>query len=732
MTRLLTTALSWFGRSMENPRRPLDPWSQGLSSSLDGSLSAAGVRVNRDKALTCSAFWRGVNLICGTVAKLPLGAYRRMTPGMEYDPRHPASKLLRRRPNEAMTPFAWKWMCMGHILCHGNSYNYIMRRADGQPVELLPLDPEKTYPVRENTELWYVHELGNGEMRKIHPRDMLHLMGHSHNGMEGMSILSKARESLGLAIGMQGFASTFFRNNARPNVVLKHPGRLSPEARKNLRESWERMNAGIDNAHRTAILEEGIEAKELSINAQDAQLLESRQFSLIDVANWLGVPPHKLGSNINVSYSSLEQENQAYLDDSIDPWLVRWEEECEAKLMTSYQQDRDTHCIVYDRFPLVRADLQQRGEYYTKALNGGWMSPDEVRSREGLNPIPSNAGQVYFRPLNLNAIGVDPDGPEGPAVAPGSTLLAVPDLRQEELFDCGTVALQSVASYYNRESTLEPRLEGTTPQEILGELSRIGLASVAKAEMTTADLARFFNAGIPVLCPIQMEDSETAAAGHWVIVIGVGLGQVFIQDPLVGVRMVSEADWLARWFDVDADGNRFDCYGIAVADEMPLIGDPLADVVDETAKEPAEPTTPDEPAQPQPDPVAEQVAEATRAALIASMQRMVRRIGTNARRAATRPGTFLRWLDTIEEDHGQVVADSLRTPLDAFLLARRRNAQPAEPLAQAFCRKISNELLELSGRCKPENFRDAVINHFSLLEKDVSSFFDDLEPGVIA
>jgi len=705
---------------MENPRRPLDPWSQGLSDNYDGSLSAAGVRVNRERALTCAAFWRGINLICGTIAKLPLGVYRRVSPGMEYDPRHAASKLLRKRPNEAMTPFAWKWLSMGHVLIHGNSYSYIMRRADGSPSELLPLDPERTFPIRENTDLWYVHELSNGEKRKIHPHDMLHLMNHSHNGLEGYSVLHKARESLGLAIGMQGFASTFFRNNARPNVVLQHPGRLSPEARKNLRESWERMNAGIDNSHRTAILEEGIAAKELSINAQDAQLLESRQFSLIDVANWLGIPPHKLGSNINVSYSSLEQENQAYLDDSIDPWLVRWEEECEAKLLTMCQRDRDTHLVVFDRFPLVRADLQQRGAYYTQALMGGWMSPDEVRSREGLNPIPANAGQVYFRPLNLNAVGVDPDGPDGPAVAPGSTLLPLPDIRQQESYDCGTAALQSVASHFGLESTLEADEQGTTPQQILGELTRIGLASVAKSGLTVPDLARFFNAGIPVLCPIQVGEPEETNSGHWVVVVGVGLGQVFVQDPSSGVRMIAESDWLARWFDLDRDGNRFESYGIAVSDDLPLLGDPIGDQTDTADAE--TPTTPTEPAAVPNDPVADQVANATRQALLSALARMVRRIGTNARRAATRPGAFFSWLDTIHQDHGQTVADSVRSSLDAYLLARRADPVPAEQVSQQFCQRISEDLLDLSGKCKPDDFRASVIGHFDSLEKNVSGF----------
>ena len=181
-------------------------------------------------------------------------------------------------------------------------------------------------------------------------------------------------------------------------MLLRHPGKLSPEARKNIRDSWERIYSGLDNAHKTAILEEGLDAVPLTINARDSQLLESKQFSLIDVANILNLPPSRLGANVATSYGSLEQENQNLLDDAIDPWLVAWEEECEAKLLTRRERVKRTHMIAFDRFPLVRADLQQRGEFYTKALASGWMSFDEVRGREGINPMPGGLGRVYARP----------------------------------------------------------------------------------------------------------------------------------------------------------------------------------------------------------------------------------------------------------------------------------------------------------------------------------------------
>ena len=690
-------------RSMENPRRPLDPWSNALGESLDGSLSAAGIRVSREKALTYAAWWRGVSLLCGTVAKLPLGVYRRTGPGAEPEPTHPAYRLLRRQPNEAMTAFVWKHTMQAHVIQHGNGYSYIYRRADGTPIELLPLDPERTYPVRENRTLWYVHELKTGgEARKLPAEDVLHIKGLSFDGLEGYSLLSKARESLGLGLAMSQFASTFFRNSARPNVVLTHPGRLSPEARKNLRESWERMHAGLDNAHRTAILEEGVAASELSINARDSQLLESRSFSLIEIANWLGLPPHKLGASVNVSYKSLEQENQSYLDDAIDPWLVRWEEECESKLLGTYQRDRETHTIAFDRFPLVRADLQQRGTYYVQALSNGWMCADDVRAREGLNPLPDGLGSIYYRPVNLAAVNADPDGVDGPAVAPGSTLLDVPDVRQADDYDCGPAAVQAACSLFGMNPSRADLIQalgtnerqGTRPSAILDYLSRQGLVTTAAGQLEVVDLTRFFSWGQPVLCPVQVaDDGETV--GHWVVVTRTGLGQVFLQDPATGPRMVAEADWLARWRDRDADGVSYERYGIAIGEALPAMAGP-ASGEGEAAGGPSDP-------EPSPDPAvddtgddrAERVRGPLHYLLGETLGRMVRRIGMAARRAAQKPSGFGKWLDTLEAEHSGVMGYVLAPVLQA-LGALDGRTLAADGVAAELVDELRTMLLEAS------------------------------------
>lgn len=710
---LLSRLVGWF-RSLENPRRPLDPWSNALSDSLDGSVSLAGVRVGREKAHSSAGFWRGVHLVSGTIAKLPLGVYRALSPGAEPDPQHPAHRLLRRQPNEAMTPYVWKRLMMAHVLCHGNGYSYVERTQAGAPLALLPLDPERTYPVRRDGRLYYLHELKGGEVRKLDPGDVLHLKGYGFDGLEGYPVLQKARETLGLDLATRGYASTFFRNNARPNVALKHPSRLSPEARRNLRESWERLYSGFENAHRAAILEEGLELQELTINARDSQLLESRQFTLIEIANFLGVPPHKLGAAVNVSYKSLEQENQAYLDDSIDPWLVMWEEECDCKLLGRYQRERQTHAVCFDRFPLVRADLQQRGAYYVQAVANGWMSPDDVRAREGQNPLPAGLGGIYYRPANLLPINGDPDGPDGPGVAPGAELLDVPDLRQEGDYDCGPAATQAVCQFFGvgpatraeyADALDTTSAGGTRPAAILDLLSRTGLATTAKSALEVADLARFFASGHAVLCPVQAGEPVGSSSGHWVIVIGVGLGQVMIHDPAAGRRMVSEENWLAGWHDQDRDGQIYDRYGIAAGREL----------YEPTAAEPTpEPETDPEPPGENGD-RSGAVRQAAVALLTEAVLRMVRRVGTGASRAAAKPGQFLEAVDRFGNDHLATITQALRGPADVLRAAGL--GEPDHALAaRTLLGELREGLLELAGQVRPDGLAAEVGRYFESIE----------------
>lgn len=401
----------WEGRSIEDPSVPLSDWEVALG----GKPTASGVKVGRKTALMYSPVWRAFNLLSGTVAKLPTYVYERTGTGRKRATAHAAYPLLRNKPNGEMTAFVFKQTLMGHALLEGNGLAYIFRRGDASPEELIPLTPEKSFPCRENGRLVYVTELPNGEWRRLLPENVLHLRGIGYDGLTGYRLLDYARESLGVGIAAEQYGGRFFRNNAEPSVVIEHPKTLSKEASARLKAGWNKMHQGLDRSHRAAVLEEGAKVSAFSSSARNAQLMELRGFEVRSVANWFGVPPHKLGDTTKTSYASLEQENQAFLDESLDCWLVNFEEEMRDKLLTEEEKDRDTHYVEFLRNALVRADLKTRAEYYAKALGGQpWETVDEVRGRENLDDLPDGEGKKYVRPLNMTPAGDPVEDPKTP------------------------------------------------------------------------------------------------------------------------------------------------------------------------------------------------------------------------------------------------------------------------------------------------------------------------------
>src|SRR5262245_52331582 len=197
-------------RSLENPRISLnDP---NAWEDLGATSSDSGVRVNERTALGYAAWWRGINLVSRDVGKLPLNVYKRDGKGKVKDIEHPAYRLLRWKPNPYMTSITFKQILMGHVLMRGNGYGYIFRRGDGSPEAILPLMPDRTYPVRENGRLWYVTTItlssGQGaplEQRKLSPEDVLHIKGLGYDGLEGYDVLTYARDSLGLGLAARKF-----------------------------------------------------------------------------------------------------------------------------------------------------------------------------------------------------------------------------------------------------------------------------------------------------------------------------------------------------------------------------------------------------------------------------------------------------------------------------------------------------------------------------------------------
>ncbi|MFO0863535.1 MAG: phage portal protein [Gemmataceae bacterium] len=363
--------------------------------------ASSGVSVTTETALAYGPWFRGVQLISGKVAKGRMAVMRRQGKSKYIDEKHPANKLVAAKPNPNMTAFHFWKLMTAHVLTAGNGYAWIKRDAMFKPIALVPLDPQQTTPVLVDGELWYTNTQ-DGTVQWIRPYDILHFKGLSYDGLVGYSVIAKARESLGLGMGARQYATVFFKNGGRPSVVLTFPGNVQDNKKKEIIESWERMHGGLDGAHTTAALDMGADVKELSFSAADSQLIETRRFSIAEVANFLGAPPHKLGDSTRQGYASLEQENLSFDSDTISPIQAEMEQEVYDKLLTEDEKDSGQYVCEWALDFFRWLDTNTKSNLVRMATGGAAvMTVNEGRGVLGLNPDDDPAMDVIPKPLNM-------------------------------------------------------------------------------------------------------------------------------------------------------------------------------------------------------------------------------------------------------------------------------------------------------------------------------------------
>jgi len=404
-----------FQRSLENPAVPASsPMSYEY---LGGRRASSGVAVDRVTVLGYPAVWRAVNLISHKIGRLPLIVYKRnKMGGREPDAEHPAYWLLAKCPSSYYTCFTLKSTLQAHALIHGNAYAHIGRNELAEPEEMLILNPEYTFPVREKDgSLLYVTRIRDQNIKML-PENVFHLRGLSHDGIVGYSVLDVLRESFGIGLAAQKYGAVYFRNNGSPGpTIIKLPRALkNEEAVKRFRDQWSYMHEGLDNSHRLCLLEDGAELQPFKIDNETAQFLQTREFEVVQMANLFGVPPHKMGAKIATSYNSLEAEERAFLNDCLDGWLSAWEEEAELKLLTYSQNLRDNRFIEFDRRSLEQADYRTRSETLISEVNNGIRTLDEARQLLNLPDVEGD-GDRFRMPTNITFMDLMSDTEDEPA-----------------------------------------------------------------------------------------------------------------------------------------------------------------------------------------------------------------------------------------------------------------------------------------------------------------------------
>lgn len=382
-----------------------------------GTATRAGRRVTPDTALSNSAMWNAIRLVAGTIASLPLHLYRRLPAGgKERASDHRLHGLLHRSPNPRQTAYELMEMLAGHVELRGNAYARIEADRRGQVVALWPLHPGRVnIYLAPDDRLWYEYTTRRGERVPLKDDEVLHLRGFSSDGVTGLSPVGVLREAFGVALAAEEHAAAFYGNGTQPGGVLRHPGRLTDKAHKRLVEAWNARHQGSANAWKPAILEEGMEWTSVGMSAKDAQFLETRRFQVEEVARIMDVPPHMLKSMERATFSNIEHQDIAFLKHSMRRRLVAIEQRLNMVLLL--EREREDYFFEFLVDGIQRGDTKTRYDAYAVGRNWGWLSADDIRELENMNPLPNGQGKIYLMPTNMLPAGSMPAGGADPAKA---------------------------------------------------------------------------------------------------------------------------------------------------------------------------------------------------------------------------------------------------------------------------------------------------------------------------
>jgi HK97 family phage portal protein len=385
---MLETIKNFFRKGTSGFQNP-QPWLKDVLGIRD---TYAGVEVTPEGALAVSAVCACMRLLSESVASLPLFTFRHTENGKLKAPEHPVYGILHDQPNDYQTSYTWRAQSMLHVLGWGNAYSVIERDADGAPRKLWPLLPESVAVKTDGGRIEYEYHRG-GAKQTFPFEDVLHLRGPSLNGIMGLSVIGLARQGVALAATQDQYGASMFRNRARPGVLLKMP--TTPKDPGRIREDFDNIFAGAMNAGKTVLLYGGLDVVTVGFSAEDAQFLESRQFSVQEIARWFRVSPTMIGDLSRSTYSNSEQEQLSFLQHSLRPWLVNFESEINLKLFPA----RTQFFCEFDMSALQRADQATRYEAYSKGLTAGFLTVADVRRWENLPEMPGT--DTLLRPANM-------------------------------------------------------------------------------------------------------------------------------------------------------------------------------------------------------------------------------------------------------------------------------------------------------------------------------------------
>ena len=369
------------------------------SSTFDYLMYNSGASYSTSKAMLLSTVYRCVEVISDSVAQLPLEPYRLDANGYKVKfTSHPTYRLLNSEPNSRMTRFTFIKTLVVSTLLKGNGFAYIERDNEGNATALHYIPSELVTIIQPKTLGDNIAYSVTGISNVIESCNMIHILNFSYDGITGISTLSHAKNTLGLSADSEAHASGFFKGGANLAGILTVQSTLTSKQKQDLKSSWQTaFSPSTGQPNGVAVLEGNMEFKPITVNPSDAQLLETRQFNVIDICRFFGVSPVKAFDLTKSSYSTVEATNLSFLTDTLSPLLEKLELEFERKLYKP--SEKDTIDVRFDTSRLLRADKQSLATYYSTLFNIGVVSCNEIRREIDLPYI--EGGDSHFVQVNL-------------------------------------------------------------------------------------------------------------------------------------------------------------------------------------------------------------------------------------------------------------------------------------------------------------------------------------------
>jgi HK97 family phage portal protein len=372
----------------------------------DDSTIDVEYEIDSDTAMTYTAVFACNRVLAETLASTPIKVYKKTSQGRKEVNNIDIYDILHNSPNEEMSPFNFKEVMMVNLNLGGNAFAQKILNKFGDLIGLNPLAWQDVKIDRDKSgKLIYKVKVENGKEEILTRKDIFHIPNLSYDGVNGLSPIEYVNRAIKLGLSYEEFGEKFYQNGANASGIVEHPEAMSDESFLRFKREFAQAFQGLANSGKPIILEGGAKYTQLTMKPADAQLIESKRFQIEDIARIYRVPLHLIQELSRSTNNNIEQQSLEFVMYTMLPHFQRWEENINMQLLTR-EQRKAGYYVEFKIDNLLRGDAKSRAEAYRTGRDAGYLSVNEIRKMENMDPIPN--GDIYLQPMNYIEAGKEP------------------------------------------------------------------------------------------------------------------------------------------------------------------------------------------------------------------------------------------------------------------------------------------------------------------------------------